>query len=250
VGGFQRARSPEQIAQRRAAVLAAAEQMLAELPVSEITLNELSRRVGLAKSNVLRYFESREAVLLALLARESQTVLDELAAELVLTSGAEASVADRCERLAATIAAALARHPQLCDLNSNSAAVLERNISVETAAAFKRSAIDTTGRAGAGGGVPVRRHRDHVLRCAVEPRQPAARGRGGLRDPSRADGHARGVRLHPARDVGDDACRSARSSTSLTAAVISRACCAPETPRRRPTTDRVWTPPRGDESIA
>jgi AcrR family transcriptional regulator len=146
VGGFQRARSPEQIAQRRAAVLAAAEQMLAELPVSEITLNELSRRVGLAKSNVLRYFESREAVLLALLARESQTVLDELAAELVLTSGAEASVADRCERLAATIAAALARHPQLCDLNSNSAAVLERNISVETAAAFKRSAIDTTGR--------------------------------------------------------------------------------------------------------
>lgn len=146
VGGFQRARSPEQIAQRRAAVLAAAEQMLAELPVSEITLNELSRRVGLAKSNVLRYFESREAVLLALLARESQIVLGELAAELVTLPAAEASVTDRCEQLAATITAALARHPKLCDLNSNSAAVLERNISVETAAAFKRSAIATTER--------------------------------------------------------------------------------------------------------
>ena len=33
--------------------------MLAEMPVSELTLNELSRRAGLAKSNVLRYFESR-----------------------------------------------------------------------------------------------------------------------------------------------------------------------------------------------
>lgn len=146
MGGFQRARSPEQIAQRRAAVLATAEQMLAELPVSEITLNELSRRVGLAKSNVLRYFESREAVLLALLARESEVVLDELAAELVALPAAGSSVTDRCERLAATVTGALARHPKLCDLNSNSAAVLERNISVETAAAFKRSAIATAER--------------------------------------------------------------------------------------------------------
>ena len=30
------------------------------MPVAELSLNELSRRVGLAKSNVLRYFESRE----------------------------------------------------------------------------------------------------------------------------------------------------------------------------------------------
>ena len=41
--------------------------MLEEMPVAEVSLNELSRRVGLAKSNVLRYFESREAVLLELL---------------------------------------------------------------------------------------------------------------------------------------------------------------------------------------
>src|SRR4051812_49745717 len=41
--------------------------MLAEMPVAALSLNELSRRVGLAKSNVLRYFESREAVLLELL---------------------------------------------------------------------------------------------------------------------------------------------------------------------------------------
>src|ERR1700742_2928047 len=46
--------------------------MLAEMPVADVTLNELSRRVGLAKSNVLRYFESREAVLLDLLGSQWQ----------------------------------------------------------------------------------------------------------------------------------------------------------------------------------
>ena len=64
---FQRARSEEQRDPRRRAILDTAAAMLAEMPVAEVSLNELSRRVGLAKSNVLRYFESREAVLLELL---------------------------------------------------------------------------------------------------------------------------------------------------------------------------------------
>ena len=63
---FQRARSEEQRAIRRQAILDTAAAMLDEMPVAEVSLNELSRRVGLAKSNVLRYFESREAVLLEL----------------------------------------------------------------------------------------------------------------------------------------------------------------------------------------
>src|SRR3954452_5455903 len=64
---FQRARSEEQRAARRQAILHTAEAMLAEMPVAALGLNELIGRVGLAKSNVLRYFESREAVLLELL---------------------------------------------------------------------------------------------------------------------------------------------------------------------------------------
>ncbi|NED89092.1 TetR family transcriptional regulator, partial [Streptomyces sp. SID11233] len=64
---FQRARSEEQREIRRRAILDTAAAMLDEMPVAEVSLNELSRRVGLAKSNVLRYFESREAVLLELL---------------------------------------------------------------------------------------------------------------------------------------------------------------------------------------
>lgn len=64
---FQCARSPEQREIRRRTILETSAEMLSEHSVSEVSLNELSRRVGLAKSNVLRYFESREAVLLELL---------------------------------------------------------------------------------------------------------------------------------------------------------------------------------------
>src|ERR1700757_3590348 len=64
---FQRARRPEQMAARRTAILEAARTMLAEKGVTDISLRELSDRVGLAKSNVLRYFDSREAIFLEVL---------------------------------------------------------------------------------------------------------------------------------------------------------------------------------------
>src|ERR1700721_2405425 len=64
---FQRARSEEQREARRRAILGAAPAVRAGAPVAEVTLTDVSRRAGLAKSNVLRYFESREAVLLELL---------------------------------------------------------------------------------------------------------------------------------------------------------------------------------------
>ncbi len=77
---FQRARSDEQRAIRRQTILDTAAAMLAEMPVAELSLNELSRRVGLAKSNVLRYFDSREAVLLELLDSLTSEWLEHLAA--------------------------------------------------------------------------------------------------------------------------------------------------------------------------
>ena len=75
---FQRARSEEQREARRRAILDAAADMLAEMPVAQVSLNELSRRAGLAKSNVLRYFDSREAVLLELLNSAWQEWLGQL----------------------------------------------------------------------------------------------------------------------------------------------------------------------------
>lgn len=131
---FQRARSAEQREERRRAILDAASAMLTEMPVSAVTLNELARRVGLAKSNVLRYFDSREAVLLELLHAAFTEWLDALRAH---TPSAE----DRGEWLAATLATSLRDRPVLCDLLASQAAVLEHNVSAEVAADFKRTAL-------------------------------------------------------------------------------------------------------------
>ncbi|MEW2516718.1 TetR/AcrR family transcriptional regulator [Actinacidiphila alni] len=138
---FQRARSEEQRAQRRQAILDTASAMLTEMPVAAVSLNELSRRVGLAKSNVLRYFESREAVLLELLDVAFREWLTQLAPELADEIDPGAPVRERGDHVAAVLAASLAARPVLCDLAGAQAAVLERNVSPEVAAEYKRTAI-------------------------------------------------------------------------------------------------------------
>src|ERR1700753_3389629 len=138
---FQRARTTEQRAVRRRGILDTAAAMRAEMPVAEVTLNELSRRVGLAKSNVLRYFESREAVLLELLDSAWQEWLGALEADLGEAIDATAAPAGRGDQLAAALAASLAARPVLCDLLSAQAAVLERNVSPQVAATYKRATM-------------------------------------------------------------------------------------------------------------
>ncbi len=135
---FQRARSEEQREVRRRSILDAAAAMLAEMPVAQVSLNELSRRAGLAKSNVLRYFESREAVLLELLDAAWQEWL-----------GALDLPRSGYEDVAGELVASLAARPVLCDLLGAQAAVLERNVSPTVAATYKRSAIANVGALGA-----------------------------------------------------------------------------------------------------
>ena len=142
---FQRARSEEQRSERRRAILDTAAAMLAEMPVAQLSLNELSRRVGLAKSNVLRYFESREAVLLDLLNSAAREWLAELDGVLAAAVDAGASVDARADQLAAALAESLAVHPVLCELASAQAAVLEHNVSAEVAAQYKRTAMAHVG---------------------------------------------------------------------------------------------------------
>ena len=138
---FQRARSQEQREARRSAILATAAAMLAEMPAADVTLNELSRRAGLAKSNVLRYFETREAVLLELLDSAGQDWLGQLDRELAAAVGPAAPVTVRAGQLAAVTAASLAARPMLCDLVGTQAAVLERNVSPDVAARYKRASL-------------------------------------------------------------------------------------------------------------
>jgi AcrR family transcriptional regulator len=138
---FQRARSDEQRALRRQAVLDTAAAMLREMPVADLSLNELSRRVGLAKSNVLRYFDSREAVLLELLASSFREWLAHLAADLPSAVRRRAGFKRRAEQLATAISRSLVERPVLCDLMSTQAAVLEHNVSVEAVTRYKLATL-------------------------------------------------------------------------------------------------------------
>lgn len=138
---FQRARNEEQREIRRRAILDTAAGMLDEMPVAEVSLNELSRRVGLAKSNVLRYFESREAVLLELLDDFLARWLLELTEELAAGIEAHATPEVRASQLAEILSRSLADRTVLCDLFGAQGGVLEHNVSVEVVKRHKRASL-------------------------------------------------------------------------------------------------------------
>ncbi|MFB7724799.1 MULTISPECIES: TetR/AcrR family transcriptional regulator [unclassified Nocardia] len=138
---FQRARNDEQRELRRRAILDTAAAMLAEMPVVDVGLNELARRVGLAKSNVLRYFESREAVLLQLLDLRYREWIGTVTPLLADHTG---DLRTRRTRLVTAFVSTLAGEPVLCDLFNAQAAILERNISPEVAADYKRTSLGAT----------------------------------------------------------------------------------------------------------
>ncbi|MCZ2820754.1 TetR family transcriptional regulator [Modestobacter sp. VKM Ac-2977] len=138
---FHRARSEEQREIRRRAILDTAAAMLDEMPLADITLNELSRRVGLAKSNVLRYFDSREGVLLELMDAALEDWLAELTDDLATRVDTGLPLVPRAEQLSAVLARSLAGNRVLCDLVGAQGGVLERNVTVEVVTRHKRGAL-------------------------------------------------------------------------------------------------------------
>jgi AcrR family transcriptional regulator len=132
---YQRARRPEQKQERREAILAAARGAAGERPVREISLGDIAQRVGLSKSNLLRYFESREDIFLQLLLREWHDWGVDAARRLRSGRSTPGSVAR-------TIAQTLAARPLHCDLISEMSSVLERNVSLSTVQAFKAQSLD------------------------------------------------------------------------------------------------------------
>ncbi len=67
---FQRARQPKQIEQRREAILAAALVLFQKKGLENVTLADIADRVGTVKSNLYRYFDSREHIYLRVLQRQ------------------------------------------------------------------------------------------------------------------------------------------------------------------------------------
>ena len=110
--------------------------MLDERGLDEVTLAEIARASGFAKSNVYRYFESREALLLELLVEDQSGWVEALERALAPLAGRgdPSTVGD-------AICDTLLEFPRLCELTAALAAVLEQNVGLEGIIAFKRRAV-------------------------------------------------------------------------------------------------------------
>jgi len=129
---FRRARQPEQKEQRRAAILDAALSLLREHGFDGVSLNAIARRVGLAKSNVYRYFESREEIFLQLLLEDWEDWAKEVERKLAPLAGQ-----DDVAAVASVLASTCSARARLCQLVSVLSSVLEQNVSESSVLQFK-----------------------------------------------------------------------------------------------------------------
>lgn len=131
---FQRARNDEQKEERRTVILNAARELLEATPVRDVSLRELSRNVGLSKTNVVRYFETREAVFFELLNQSLEDWLNELPAEM---SSVVRKGPNKVKAVADALARSLGQRTIICKLWSALGDELESNISEDTVREFK-----------------------------------------------------------------------------------------------------------------
>ena len=134
--GFQRARRPEQKEQRRGEIVAATAGLLDEVGLQAVSLSGIARRAGLAKSNLYRYFESREEILLHLLYEDWRSWVE--AVELGL---APLAARDDIEGVAVVLTEAAVARPRMCELASVVSSVLEQNLTEEAVVGFKRQSV-------------------------------------------------------------------------------------------------------------
>jgi AcrR family transcriptional regulator len=130
---FQRARRPEQKEQRRETILAAAADLARRDGVRAVSLSDIARAVGIHKSALLRYFETREQIFLELTAREWRDWEAEVTAALGKVAAGDA------EAVAATLARSFVSRPLLCDLLPHAALNLERHASIDAVRAYKET---------------------------------------------------------------------------------------------------------------
>jgi TetR/AcrR family transcriptional regulator len=128
---FQRARKPEEQQLRREAILAAAAALFDAEGPQGAGLNAIAARAGFTKSNVYRYFESREEVLMNLFLGELEAFVDAFEARVATCAVGDLDALADCATL-------FVAHPRFCALLSIIASVLEQNVSVEKIIALKR----------------------------------------------------------------------------------------------------------------
>jgi AcrR family transcriptional regulator len=127
---FVRARRPEHKQQRREAILEAARDLALQRGVRAITLGDLADAVGLAKSNVVRYFGTREEIFVELCSEEGFRLRDALLPRLAEVTEVT---------LPRVLASTLMDHELFCELFSQLTTHLEHNVSFPAAERLKVS---------------------------------------------------------------------------------------------------------------
>jgi AcrR family transcriptional regulator len=131
---FIRARRPEHKLQRREAIIDAARKLALRSGVSNVSLGGVAAEAGIAKSNVARYFATREEIYLLLTSRELSSWASEVVERLRAATGPQL-VAD-------VLVGSLRERPLLCDLVVHSGVTLPDNSSFEAVRANKLTGLD------------------------------------------------------------------------------------------------------------
>jgi AcrR family transcriptional regulator len=144
---FQRARRPEQKQQRQDAILDAARQLARRDGVRNVSLADIADRVGIHKSALLRYFETREQIFLELTAQAWLDWGEAVHAGLdgVSPRAGGGASGDAADVVADVIAASFADRPLLCDLIPHTALNLERNVSPDAVRRYKLTSLAVVG---------------------------------------------------------------------------------------------------------
>ena len=153
---FQRARRPEQKQQREDAILGAARELALRDGVRNVSLNDIAARIGIHKSALLRYFETREQIFLELTAASWRDWTQALHADLdgaaagsaaaaAGSAAAGSAAAGSAELVADVVARSFADRPLLCDLIPHTALNLERNVSPAAVRRYKLTSLGAVG---------------------------------------------------------------------------------------------------------
>ncbi|MER7580700.1 TetR family transcriptional regulator [Kitasatospora sp. NPDC097691] len=132
---FRRARSPEAKRQREASILEAARALGRERGIRDVSLTDIAAAVGMHKSALLRYFETREEIFLRLTAEGWREWSDALSA--LLREAADPGPAAVARAFARTLAA----RGLFCDLLAHAPLNLERHVSLDAVRDFKLATL-------------------------------------------------------------------------------------------------------------
>jgi AcrR family transcriptional regulator len=126
---------------RRASLVVAARSLFASRDFDDVSVDQIAKKMQLAKGTVYLYFGTKEALFLHLVSEEMAAWVKEAAERLRKTGGGPLAAA-------AAVASTLSKRPALIRLLALLHAVWERNSEASSLRAFKRRLLDITTESG------------------------------------------------------------------------------------------------------